>query len=165
MALSSFARDLALCLAVHRDICPAIVWPEGSDVVVDAIRKARRQSLGTQDLENTAEKYLTMSLAELLSCHVEGSRGSIPADFNGICIAPVDLVLVPIVGNCFIRIERQQSSTHNSTLERPIELRLRVGEALYVPYGALFSADEGQASCELLMLSMGPTAYRSIPRQ
>lgn len=32
--LDIFVRDLALCLSVHRDRGPALVWPDGVDAVL-----------------------------------------------------------------------------------------------------------------------------------
>lgn len=92
-----FVGDLALCLAVHRDRSPAIVWPEGSDdLVADA---------------NGELPDLAGPLGALLGCEVTRSTVALPVGGRrtGDTVA-TDLVLLPVSGSCRCEVERRPPS-------------------------------------------------------
>lgn len=161
-SLNSFVRDLALCLSVHRDISPAMVWPDGNDDIVDAIRKSWQQSRSIHNSERNPaiEERLASNLGRLLDCHTESSFVSTPVDLKSIYSRSLDFIFIPITENIFIQIQSRRPDIVNSPLAPAVKLRLRAGEALYVPRRSLFSVESKKASCYLLMLSLKPAEYR-----
>jgi hypothetical protein len=166
--LKVFLRDLALCLSVHRDRSPALVWPEGADTVLGRIFAAHTPpSTGYPDPgadrvvpagPETAD--LTTGLGALLGCVVHSGyrvmpRGSQTSDIR----APADLVLLPIRGGCDCHIEPLVDSTAPAVLDKALHLRLRVGEALHIPARFVYSLTEVHAPCTLLVLSFHAASW------
>ncbi|QNP74890.1 hypothetical protein IAG44_39345 [Streptomyces roseirectus] len=138
--LSHFVRDLALCLSVHRDRSPALVWPDGIDAVV-AEADGELPELAT-------------SLGALLGCEVTSSFVGLPVGGRGDGdTAGTDLVLLPVKGSCGGRVE---PSPGGHAPVHALELRLRVGEALYVPRGFVYALDAVHTPCTLQVLTLHP---------
>ncbi|GAB7110200.1 hypothetical protein JCM4814A_85150 [Streptomyces phaeofaciens JCM 4814] len=144
--LDHFVRDLALCLSVHRDRSPALVWPDGIDAVV--------AEAGTEMPE------LTTALGALLGSQVTSSSVELPvgghSEGNP---ARTDLVLVPVKGSCGGRVEPSPPGRGPAVLEHALELRLRVGEALYVPRGFVYTLDSVHTPCTLQVLALHPSVW------
>jgi hypothetical protein len=168
--LDLFVRDLALCLSVHRDRSPALVWPDGIDAVTAAVRgePARSTEPGPDGMEGpdgpevvvSETLELTTALGDLLGCEVVSSfivlpKGAQRAD-NA---AKTDLVLVPVRGSCGGRVEPFSPAHGRTVLDHALELRLRVGEALYVPRGFLYTLNDVHTPCTLQVLALQPPAW------
>ncbi|MFF3941849.1 hypothetical protein [Streptomyces phaeofaciens] len=144
--LDHFVRDLALCLSVHRDRSPALVWPDGIDAVV--------AEAGTEMPE------LTTALGALLGSEVTSS--SVALEVGGHSEgnpARTDLVLLPVKGSCGGRVEPSPPGRGPAVLEHALELRLRVGEALYVPRGFVYTLDSVHTPCTLQVLALHPSVW------
>ncbi|MCX4766717.1 hypothetical protein OG562_38235 [Streptomyces sp. NBC_01275] len=161
--LELFVRDLALCLSVHRDRGPALVWPDGVDAVLSGdggIRRGRADPGPEPDgvVAGTAE--LTSGLGELLGCQVGSSYLSLPTGAQSTGnTAATDLVLLPVRGSCGGRVEPSPPGQARAVLDRALELRLRVGEALYVPSGFGYALNGAHSPCTLLVLALHPSAW------
>ncbi|MFB7333686.1 hypothetical protein ACFC00_18815 [Streptomyces adustus] len=144
--LDRFVRDLALCLSVHRDRSPALVWPDGIDAVVAGA-----------DAELPG---LTTALGALLGSEVTSSSVALPvggrSERN---TADTDLVLLPVKGSCGGRVEPVSPGQGRAVLEHVLELRLRVGEALYVPRGFVYTLDFVHTPCTLQVLALHPSSW------
>ncbi|MHB9863803.1 hypothetical protein [Streptomyces sp. YIM S03343] len=169
--LGRFARDLAVCLAVHRDKGPAVVWPEGADAVLPrllGVPRHRRPGVPRHGLpadpvpasRAAGTAALASRLGRLLGCRVDGSYLDLPAgarhfgDSTG-----GDLVYLPVRGGCRARLEPASPGPSSALLERPLELRLLAGEALYVPRGLGCVLHEVRAPSRLLVLALRPWAW------
>ncbi|WDM15091.1 hypothetical protein J3S85_28405 [Streptomyces lavenduligriseus] len=141
-----FVRDLALCLSVHRDRSPALVWPEGID---DLVADASGELPG-----------LTGPLGTLLGCEVTSSALSLPVGgrSDGDTVA-TDLVLLPVRGSCRGRVGPLPPGQGFAASEHTLELRLRIGEALYVPRGFVYSLDSAHTPCRLQVLALHPARW------
>lgn len=160
--LGRFARDLAVCLAVHRDRGPAVVWPEGVDTVLPrlpGVPRHRRPADPVPADRAAGTAALASRLGGLLGCRVDGSYLDLPAgarhfgDSTG-----GDLVFLPVRGGCRARLEPAPPGPSRVLLERPLELRLLAGEALYVPRGLGCVLHEVRAPSRLLVLTLRPWA-------
>ncbi|MEU1518471.1 hypothetical protein ABZ490_41085 [Streptomyces sp. NPDC005811] len=150
--LELFVRDLALCLSVHRDRGPALVWPDGVDAVLVDAEPTHGVAAGTA--------ALTSGLGELLACRVGSSFLTLePGAHSGGNTAATDLVLLPVRGSCGGRVEPAPPGRARAVLDRPLELRLRVGEALYVPSGFGYELNEAHSPCTLLVLALHPPVW------
>ncbi|MGW7545608.1 hypothetical protein ACWGKQ_31530 [Streptomyces sp. NPDC054770] len=162
--LELLVRDLALCLSVHRDKSPALVWPEGIDAVVAGAREVLSQGVvpGAQEPQRvsagTAE--VASALGELLGCEVDSSFIVLPtgAQHTG-DTAKTDLVLLPVQGSCGGRVEPSAPGQDGAVLDHALELRLRVGEALYVPCGFVYTLNGVHAPCTLQVLALHPPVW------
>ncbi|MFJ9025262.1 hypothetical protein ACIRPU_35630 [Streptomyces sp. NPDC102259] len=163
--LELFVRDLALCLSVHRDRGPALVWPDGVDAVLSGDDGVRR---GRADPEPEAEPVgvaagtteLTSGLGELLGCRVGSSYLTLPTGAQSTGnTAATDLVLLPVRGSCGGRVEPSPPGRARAVLDRALELRLRVGEALYVPSGFGYALNGAHSPCTLLVLALHPPVW------
>ncbi|NBM18193.1 hypothetical protein [Streptomyces sp. GC420] len=144
--LDRFVRDLTLCLSVHRDRSPALVWPDGIDAVVAA--------------RHTDGPELTAALGALLGSEVTSSFITLAVGArSGRKTAGTDLVLLPVQGSCGGRVEPSAPGQGPAVLEKALELRLRVGEALYVPTGLVYSLDAVHTPCTLQVLAVHPPAW------
>ncbi|WP_460072516.1 hypothetical protein [Streptomyces sp. YKOK-I1] len=168
--LELFVRDLALCLSVHRDRGPALVWPDGVDaVLVDAVPmgdSGPRRDRADPEREpdpgggTAGTAALTSGLGELLACRVGSSYLTLdPGAHSGGNTAATDLVLLPVRGSCGGRVEPAPPGRARAVLDRPLELRLRVGEALYVPSGFGYELNEAHSPCTLLVLALHPPVW------
>ncbi|KUN76444.1 hypothetical protein [Streptomyces griseoruber] len=164
--LELFVRDLALCLSVHRDRGPALVWPDGVDAVLvdgDPTEDGHPRR-GRADPEPAGvaagTDALTSGLGELLACRVGSSYLTLdPGTQSGGNTAATDLVLLPVRGSCGGRVEPAPPGRARAVLDRPLELRLRVGEALYVPSGFGYELNEAHSPCTLLVLALHPPIW------
>ncbi|MEU6556721.1 hypothetical protein ABZ915_41735 [Streptomyces sp. NPDC046915] len=167
--LEVFARDLALCLSVNRDRGPALVWPDGVESLVaessvaDLAQAAAGAAPGTPPpappgLARAAE--LSEELGRLLSCEVHSSLVLLPAgaERNG-DTATTDLVLLPVRGGCDCRVHLEPRTPEPTAAEKVLNLRLRVGEALYVPAGLRYALGGVHAPCVLQVLSLHDSAW------
>ncbi|MDR6979079.1 hypothetical protein J2X68_005813 [Streptomyces sp. 3330] len=159
-----FVRDLALCLSVHRDRGPALVWPDGVDAVLAGDGTVRGRADPDPDPEphgvahGTAE--LTSGLGALLGCRVQSSYLTLPAGAQSTGnTAATDLVLLPVRGSCAGRVEPSPPGQARAVLDRALALRLRVGEALYVPSGFGYALNGAHSPCTLLVLALHPPAW------
>ncbi|MEU9447539.1 hypothetical protein [Streptomyces sp. NPDC048277] len=144
--LGHFVRDLALCLSVHRDRSPALVWPDGIDAVVAGAGRELPE--------------LTSALGALLGSEVTSSFVELPvggsSDGN---TAETDLMLLPVKGSCGGRVEPSVPGLGSAVLEHALELRLRVGEVLYVPRGFVYTLDAVHTPCTLQVLALHPLVW------
>lgn len=164
--LGLFVRDLALCLSVHRDRSPALVWPDGVDAVLAGVCGVPRQRTdpgpdkARPDAAATGLGELTAALGSQLGCEVGGSFVVLPTGGQSTgTTSGTDLVLLPVRGSCGGRVERSPSGEGTAVLDRALELRLRVGEALYVPRGFHYTLNEARSPCTLLVLALHPLAW------
>ncbi|MEU1179842.1 hypothetical protein ABZ464_19725 [Streptomyces sp. NPDC005820] len=161
--LERFVRDLALCLSVHHDRGPALVWPDGVDTVLaedGGLRRGRADPGPEPDGVAAGTAALTFSLGALLSCRVGSSYLALdPGAQSGGNTAATDLVLLPVRGSCDGRVEPAPPGRARAVLDRPLELRLRVGEALYVPSGFDYALNEAHSPCTLLVLALHPPVW------
>ncbi|WP_416981260.1 hypothetical protein [Streptomyces sp. T028] len=161
--LELLVRDLALCLSVHRDRGPAMVWPDGVDAVLSGdggVRRGREGPRREPDGVAAGTAKLTSSLGELLGCRVGSSYLTLPTGTrNAGNTAATDLVFLPVRGSCGGRVEPAPPGRARAVLDRPLELRLRVGEALYVPYGLGYELNQAHAPCTLLVLALHPPVW------
>ncbi|MCX4918666.1 MULTISPECIES: hypothetical protein [unclassified Streptomyces] len=160
--LDLFVRDVALCLSVNRDRTPALVWPEGIEAVVAAAREA--PPLGTPppspEVPYQAAE-LTERLGALLGCTVVSSSVALArgARHTG-TTTETDLVLLPVHGSCGGRVEPTHPP-HPSSPRPPhtLDLRLRVGEALYLPRGYTYTLNDVHTPCTLQLLGLHAPAW------
>lgn len=143
--LDLFVRDVALCLSVNRDRTPALVWPEGMDAVVAATEPEAPPEVGSATTE------LTTRLGALLGCTVVSSSVALAlgARHTG-TTTETDLVLLPVRGSCGGRVEPTRPRRPDHTLD----LRLRVGEALYLPRGYTYTLNDVHTPCTLQLLTL-----------
>ncbi|MER5198116.1 hypothetical protein ACWD3J_32285 [Streptomyces sp. NPDC002755] len=173
--LELFVRDLALCLSVHRDRGPALVWPDGVDAVLagdDGVRRGRADPESGPGPEPDPDPepgpdgvaagttQLTSGLGELLGCRVGSTYLTLPTGAQSTGnTAATDLVLLPVRGSCGGRVEPSPPGQARAVLDRALELRLRVGEALYVPSGFGYALNGAHSPCTLLVLALHPTVW------
>ncbi|MER7839438.1 hypothetical protein ABTY98_27040 [Streptomyces sp. NPDC096040] len=144
--LERFVRDVALCLSVHRDRSPALVWPDGVDAVV--ARAGRDEA-----------DELTSALGRVLGGEVGSSFVELPlGGRSAASVAETDLVLVPVRGSCGGRVEASPPGQGGAVLQHALELRLRVGEALYVPRGFVYTLNDVHTPCTLQVFAVHPPA-------
>ncbi|MGW2640685.1 hypothetical protein [Streptomyces sp. NPDC001348] len=167
--LEVFARDLALCLSVNRDRGPALVWPDGVEALVaessvaDLAQAAAGTVQGTpppapSGLARAAE--LSAELGRLLNCEVRSSLVLLPTgEVRTGDRAATDLVLLPVRGGCDCRVRLEPRAPEPTAAEQVLNLRLRVGEALYVPAGLGYSLGGVHAPCVLQVLSLHDSAW------
>ncbi|MFI7501490.1 hypothetical protein ACIBVL_23895 [Streptomyces sp. NPDC049687] len=147
--LSRFVEDLALCLAVHRDRSPAVVWPEGIDATV-AGRGGELSELPT-------------SLGALLGAEVTSSVLVLPVGGRSDAdTTEGDLVLLPLKGSCGSRVTPSVPGQGSTVPEHTLELRLRVGEALYVPQSYAYTLNAVHIPCTLQILTLRPAVWREL---
>ncbi|MEW2045155.1 hypothetical protein OHS71_02850 [Streptomyces sp. NBC_00377] len=164
-----FVRDLALCLSVHRDRGPALVWPDGVDAVLsegDGVRRGRTAPPPEPGPDSEPDGVaagtarLTSGLGELLGCRVGSSYVTLHTGAQSTGnTAATDLVLLPVRGSCGGRVEPPPPGQTRAVLDRALELRLRVGEALYVPSGFGYALNGAHSPCTLLVLALHPPAW------
>ncbi|MFJ3306313.1 hypothetical protein ACIPSA_24980 [Streptomyces sp. NPDC086549] len=161
--LDLFVRDLALCLSVHRDRGPALVWPDGADAVLSedgGVRRGRADPGPEREGVAAGTARLTSGLGDLLGCRVGSSYLTLPTGARSTGdTAATDLVLLPVRGSCDGRVEPSPPGQTRAVLDRALELRLRVGEALYVPSGFGYELNEAHSPCTLLVLALHPPAW------
>ncbi|OIJ62751.1 hypothetical protein [Streptomyces mangrovisoli] len=158
--LDLFVRDLALCLSVHRDRSPALVWPDGVDTVLAGMRGVPRQRADAElpgVAAGTAD--LTTGLGELLGCRVGSRYVTLPTGAEGPATAATDLVVLPVLGGCAGRVDPAPPGRARAALTRALEVRLRVGEALYVPRGFGYTLAGTRSPCTLLVLALHPPSW------
>lgn len=103
---------------------------------------------------------LTSGLGDLLGCRVGSSYLTLPIGRrNAADEAATDLVLLPVRGSCGGRVEPSPPGQARAVLDHPLELRLRVGEALYVPRGFGYALNDAHSPCTLLVLALHPPAW------
>jgi hypothetical protein len=129
--LACFARDVALSLSVHRDRSPAVVWPD---------------TTAEEDLDSAALPGL---LSGLLGCQVDGRH---TGDTRA-----ADLLLLPVRGSCDGRIEPVAAGS--GTARTPLSVRLRQGEALYVPRDFRYRLHSAHLPCTLQVLTLHPLTW------
>jgi hypothetical protein len=163
--LERFVRDLALCLSVHRDKSPALVWPDGIDAVVARTvrpRGRRHADAGPAgpDADRDEADELTSALGKMLGSEVTGWFVELPLGARrGGNVAETDLVLMPVHGSCGGRVEASAPGADGAVLEHALELRLRVGEALYVPRGFVYTLYDVHTPCTLQVLAVHPPVF------
>ncbi|MER6441345.1 hypothetical protein ABT275_33940 [Streptomyces sp. NPDC001185] len=167
--LEVFARDLALCLSVNRDRGPALVWPDGVEALVaessvaDLAQAAAETAPGTPPppspgLARATE--LSEEIGRLLNCEVHSSFILLPAGAERTGDrATTDLVLLPVRGGCECRVHLEPRNPEPTAAEQVLNLRLRAGEALYVPAGLGYALGGVHAPCVLLVLSLHDSAW------
>ncbi|MEV5433780.1 hypothetical protein [Streptomyces sp. NPDC052701] len=163
-ALDVFARDLALCLSVHRDRGPALVWPDGLEALVpeSPVADFAQVSAGIAPVTPPPAPpgparagELAEELGRLLGCEARGSFVLLPAGAERAGTrAATDLVLLPVRGGCDCRVELQPRGADSAALGQDLNLRLRTGEALYVPGGLTYALGGVYAPCVLQVISL-----------
>lgn len=159
--LDLFVRDVALCLSVNRDRTPALVWPEGIEAVVAAAREAPPLGMPPSSPEVPPEATeLTARLGILLGCTVVSSSVALAlgARHTG-TTTETDLVLLPVHGSCGGRVEPTRPQHPAAHPQHTLELRLRVGEALYLPRGYTYTLNDVHTPCTLQILALHPPAW------
>ncbi|MEU6537032.1 hypothetical protein [Streptomyces sp. NPDC047000] len=158
------ARDLALCLAVHLDRSPAVVWPDCADAVLSRFPGAPRRPAGRPPADTgpgtPPATRLATRLGDLLGRRVDASYLDLPAGSRrpgG--PAAADRVLLPVRGGCRARLEPAPPGPCRAVLEHPLELRLLAGEALYVPRGIGCALHEVRSPGTLLVLTLRPPSW------
>jgi hypothetical protein len=168
-ALDVFARDLALCLSVHRDRGPALVWPDGLESFVAESPVADFAQV-TAGIEPAAPPpappgslragELAEELGRLLGCEVRGSLVLLSAgEERAGNRAATDLVLLPVQGGCDCRVELGPRDAHSAASDRDLNLRLRIGEALYVPGGLTYALGGVYTPCVLQVISLHAASW------
>lgn len=170
--LERFVRDLALCLSVHRGRSPALVWPEGVDAVVARAARGRRGSGSASpsapgrdgDEKRDVSSELTRALGAALGTEVSSSWVELPmgAESPG-NTAETDLVLAPVRGSCGGRVEASPPGQVAAVLNHPLELRLRAGQALYVPSGFVYTLNNVHTPCTLQVFAVHPSTGSAGP--
>ncbi|CAL9655673.1 hypothetical protein [Streptomyces sp. Tu 3180] len=166
-ALDVFARDLALCLSVHRDRGPALVWPDGLEALAAepsladfAQVIAGTATATTPPMPPGCPGGVAEELGRLLGCEVRRSlvlllAGEERPDNR----AATDLVLLPVQGGCDCRVELEPRGADPAASPRDLNLRLRVGEALYVPGGLTYALGGVHAPCLLQVISLHAASW------
>ncbi|WP_159104093.1 hypothetical protein [Streptomyces sp. CdTB01] len=169
-AVDLFARDLAMCLSVHRDRGPALVWSDGAETFV-----AEPSMAGLPQTALTAEQpgsapvvpssparagELAEELGRLLGCEARSTLLLLPVgrerpDNK----AATDLVLLPVEGGCDCRVDLEAATDRARGQDATLNLRLRVGEALYVPCGLTYTLGGVHAPCILQVISLHDSSW------
>ncbi|MFH8803875.1 hypothetical protein ACH4F6_30480 [Streptomyces sp. NPDC017936] len=170
-ALERFARDLAMCLSVHRDRGPALVWPDGLEALVaessvagfaQATAGAGPGSPPVMPSGPARAEELAGEVGRLLGCEVRSSLLLLPAGAERPGHeAATDLVLLSVRGGCDCRVElRPRGAGCAARGQDPaLNLRLRVGEALYVPGGLTYALGGVRAPCILQVISLHAASW------
>lgn len=157
-------RDLALCVAVHRDRGPALVWPDGLDTLLaeSSVADFARATVGTAPTtpppappgpDRAGE--LAEELGRLLNCEARSALVPLPAgEERADNRAATDLVLLPVQGGCDCRVELKPRGADPAACDQDLRLRLRTGEALYVPGGLAYALGGVYAPCVLQVISL-----------
>ncbi|MEU8792454.1 hypothetical protein [Streptomyces sp. NPDC048643] len=159
--LDLFVRDVALCLSVNRDRTPALVWPEGIEAVVAAAGEAPPLDMPSTSPEvPPGETDLTNRLGMLLGCTVVSTSVALAlgARHTG-TTTETDLVLLPVHGSCGGRVEPTRPAHPSPRPQHTLDLRLRVGEALYLPRGYTYTLNDVHTPCTLQILALHPPAW------
>ncbi|MEU0788162.1 hypothetical protein ABZ341_42365 [Streptomyces sp. NPDC006173] len=159
--LDLFVRDVALCLSVNRDRTPALVWPEGIEAVVAAARETPPLGTPPPSLEVRPEATeLTTRLGTLLGCTVVSSSVALALGARHTdTTTETDLVLLPVHGSCGGRVEPTHPTQSSPRPQHTLELRLRVGEVLYLPRGYTYTLNDVHTPCTLQILALHPPAW------
>ncbi|MFD8263138.1 hypothetical protein ACFV19_30475 [Streptomyces griseoluteus] len=170
-ALERFARDLAMCLSVHRDRGPALVWPDGLEALVTESSVARMEqatawtgpgSPSVMPSGPARAEELAGEVGRLLGCEVRSSLLLLPAgEERSDNEAATDRVLLPVRGACDCRVELDPRGADRAPCGQApaLNLRLRVGEALYVPGGLTYALGGVHAPCILHVISLHAASW------
>ncbi|MFF9203827.1 hypothetical protein ACF1AE_18730 [Streptomyces sp. NPDC014986] len=169
LAVDVFARDLALCLSVHRDRSPALVWPDGMEALVaeSSVDDFAQATAGIASAVSSPAPSgpgrageMAEELGRLLGCEVRRSlvlllAGEERADNR----AATDLVLLPVQGGCDCRVELKPRDADSAACAQNLNLRLRSGEALYVPSGLTYTLGGVYTPCVLQVISLHAASW------
>ncbi|WBO68716.1 hypothetical protein [Streptomyces camelliae] len=163
-SLCPFAHHVLLSLSVHRDRCPALVWPPPPPPpLLRALRGPARAaaSLGRFVPAGPEAEHMRSVFATALKTPVNAAYLGLPAaateaPTSWAFDAPGSLLLIVLHGSLLARLHPPQPSPAPDTT-----LWLHTIEVLYVPRSYRLSLTHGPAAALLLCLSFD-TARTSV---
>jgi hypothetical protein len=101
----------------------------------------------------TETDELTAGLGARLGCRVRAFYWVVPAGGeSGEIRSESDFVLVPIDGGCQCRVQPVLDGEDLTASDKPLTVRLRVGEVLYAPGRFSYALSEAYGPCVVLLL-------------
>jgi hypothetical protein len=164
-----FFRDIDLCVSTHRGATPALVWPAHGDRVLEALvvppaalslaegaafagASVERREAGDETAALTSRLGSRLG-ADVIAFYLALGQGALTDDVS----SDAETLLLTFSGGCACSVALRSEEDGGSTAG--LHLRLRLGEALYIPARRAFRVAGVHASCLLLELRF------PVPRQ
>jgi hypothetical protein len=164
--MDNFLHDIAISVSLHQGVRPALVWPEGCDSVPDELvallvrdgypRKAQDNSPSRRPAGFEIDD-LTRGLGALLNVSVRSFYWELAARQETDRIrSGADAILLALTGACAFQIRPGGTEGNERTSDTLLNLRLRPGEALYIPQSFDYVIADVHTPSVLLELLLDP---------